>query len=145
MEGRLSLNQIRAAWNFLQNETLLKRRQVLLGVCTVLLSTQALLISRLTIAHGVHPPVVSMSISLLFEMAKFGICFTLFFLKNGLHSKVNISWTESRLYCIPALVYLINDNLQFIIFSYEVHTCVISTHTIAVLWKNRQHLKFWET
>lgn len=123
------------------------RREVLIGITTVLLSSQAMLLSQLT-QKKEHELSRELSITLLFELSKLLISSSMFFINYNNDSNQalsNFSIRESILYALPAIIYLINDNLIFTIISLlEVpYNRVLGILNICFR-RIPQHLKFWQ-
>jgi len=95
-------------------------KELLIGITTLLLSSLALLYSKITHDRKqIHDHSVSVAITLLFELAKLFISLLLFGLdsRNRIFSSFMVSFKESSMFAIPAIIYLINDNLLFTILS----------------------------
>jgi len=96
------------------------KKELLIGTTTLLLSSQALLYSKITHDRKqIHDHSVSVAITLLFELAKLFISLFLFGLdtRNKMIGTFMMNFKESTMFAIPAIIYLINDNLLFTILS----------------------------
>merc|ERR1712000_789602 len=85
-----------------------------------LLTTQALLVSKVSKDVHNHHPSEALSVTLLFELAKLTLSASLLFLQKRKTPSLPLrwSWSECNMYAIPALIYLINDNLLFYILRF---------------------------
>uniref|UniRef100_A0A7S1YJC6 Sugar phosphate transporter domain-containing protein n=1 Tax=Sexangularia sp. CB-2014 TaxID=1486929 RepID=A0A7S1YJC6_9EUKA len=106
------------------------RRYTLLTLTTLSLSLQALLFSSIATSTHFSSPHESIMCTLLFELTKLGLSLLPLAWKSRSTGQVAAgdtgtsdgkkkrwSFEESRLYALPALVYLINDNLHFLIYN----------------------------
>jgi len=98
----------------------LKKKELLIASTTILLSSQALLYAKITHDRKqIHDHSISVAITLLFELAKLLISLILLFLNSNQkdYGAFLISMKDSTMFAIPAIIYVINDNLLFTILS----------------------------
>ena len=100
-----------------------RRQSFLVILTTALLTLQALLLTSVAKRNAlrVHKTSVSVAVTFMFEVTKLAISFVGMSFDVGFLSSLRAiqtwKWSQVKLFAIPALAYLINDNLMFLLYS----------------------------
>ena len=113
---QLFWNYSTKAHNFIQKNII----KVLLFLSTIFFTIHALLVSEISRTLHRHHPSEAVSVSLLFEFSKFVISTILLVIEKRNTKgdfQINFDFFEFSKYAVPALLYLLNENVIFIALS----------------------------
>jgi hypothetical protein len=123
------------------------QQSLLVALTTALLTLQALLLTSVAKRNALrtHKTSVSVAVTLMFEVTKLAMSIGGMSLDVGVAASLRAiaswQWVHVKLFAIPALAYLINDNLMFLLYSIikvsESFVVFVSTiHPLAICFHN---------